>query len=659
LILALLSVHFRYRSRLGAGMPPEDPNRTTTQAQGPASTLASRATQPAQPVQAAAPARRVGAPFEEGRAELSPEEQARKKKEREESNRKVYEEELGKWLGDQVYSLLAKELSSEKIGKHAQKGADSLLDLLAKQADKYLAQAEQGGVEGASNAGQLVDALRTYAAAESEKYLASPDGQELALKVNQWLETHPKTVVTLAILAAVTAVVANVDIPELKQKFNLGAGFGLEAGAKLGKIRDIALKSVQASLKYEHGGFKAELKGGHEKKDDGDVTTAGLSASLEGKGGKGELQGLGEWKSNGDFTLKAGLSGTSGLTMGSLSRTWKRQEGKDTVGTDLQLKYGDDARSLSSNARFLDDGSMELKLDGGLHRSGLDLTAGAAYKRDAAGKDDVSAQATGRWGTEQNNLHATAGYGSGGLTAGLGQTYTANGVTLTRDPIYNRDAAGTERSGTRTDMSYAQGSTALRLRRDEYTGGGSSTELGVKYDASVLVAALDAKFGQGGADALSGSLERKSTDGWVAKGDFKLDLRDPGKLELGAMFGFRDPKAFEGFLLEYRRGHAGTVPTDQFNATLEHTLGDFYLRARTENKWQGGSFNAGRVEAQALYPVSDKLGILGGVAQGYGPQRAGGTELQLGVQYNKIPVYLKYDLERKSFGVGITIPLGR
>lgn len=592
---------------------PQDDLQKTAQGQ------AAKTTRPKAPVQK----KQAGKPFAQGQAELSPEAKKKAAEAQAAENKLVYEDALGEWLGGQLFDLVHKELSAEKMMGHGNKGAEALMDLIADQIEK----AAGGGNEAALDAS--LNNLKAWAGEEAEAWLKTKKGQALIGKVTQWTETHPKTIATIAILAAVGAVAANVDLPKLKQKIKLGKGFSAEVEAELGKIRDIALESVGAALAYEKGDIKGEVKAGYENKEkdgkDISVTTVGASLSAGQKGQKGEIHGTGEFTSDGDMKVDLGASGELGKGSASIAHTWKEVAGTDSATTTAKIRYGDKDQYIQTDGAFKSDNSFKLGLAGKLQLDdGYNLQGKASQERGADGTDRLAA----------------------GFGLGMARELSP-GLNYRRDPMLSG-----ERLGTSHALDYKKGPLSMGFKANDYMSGADSGSLGVKYSFDDLTSSLDMKFGD--TNSLRGSVKGREGK-YVYGGGLNLDLDRSMINEASLMFGYDDPKAFEAAIFEYKHLKAPDVTTDEFKLRLEHTIGDYKLRAMGGGTMKDGDFSRGNAEIMGHRSITEDIGIIGGVGHQWGPDATGGTDVRLGVQVKKVPVFVNYDFEKKSVGIGITL----
>ena len=555
--------------------------------------------------------------YEEGTRALSPGDdggpvdQKKTEEERKAAQLKAWQDALGSLLGGKLYEIVSKEVAPDKVLKYSSDAVDALLREAVKQAgalDKMDPQNQQPATKLAEVLAQIIDE-------KAKAWLASEDGQALAQKISTYVAEHPWQVVAAIILAGVSAVAANITIPEIKQKFGIAKGLDMEVKAKLGKIRDMSLEAISLRLTYEAGKLKAEAGAARDKegKVTGDVKASygddaaniSTSATLDEKG-----------------VVKAtvGAKGTSGKMTGEVSGTHTRDQG---YSADAVVSYGDKEQKLTGAAHF--DGAkneVSFKLSEEVVKDLFSYYGAVTLDRGGVGTEQRI-----RYGTDKDYLSvATEAKGANQKTSIQGQRTmgdTTVGGTLTTD-----------------------------------TKAGTSGSAYAKFTTDQLTAALDANFSRESATVKT-SLEAKPSDRLTLGGDATYDLRLGRLSEYGVYFGYKDPKQFEAFLLEYRRKNAAQVPEDRFKLLVEHTLGDFMVRAQNETVFVGGSLSSGRASLHGAYPINKDFAIIGGVTQGYGPKRDVGTMPQLGIQVRNVPVMVGYDINSKAWTLGITIPFGR
>jgi hypothetical protein len=94
-------------------------------------------------------------------------------------------------------------------------------------------------------------------------------GKNLTAELQQWVDTNPRAVATLAILAAVGYVASNGLIPALKAKYTITPGLEASVEAKLGRFQNISLEQISAQLEarkeFDNAHVRAKLEFVHNK----------------------------------------------------------------------------------------------------------------------------------------------------------------------------------------------------------------------------------------------------------------------------------------------------------------------------------------------------------------------------------------------------------
>ena len=166
-----------------------------------------------------------------------------------------YQAALGGFLGTKLYDAVSKELTFDKMSTLADKAIASIADAGIDWADESI----YNGQLNDKQEQQLADLLSKRAKELAQEYLQSESGQALLNRIQEFVGENPYAIVGIGILAAVGAVIADVDLPEIKQKFKLGKNLSISGGAKLGSIRNIALKSVSVGIGYVQENLKTDL----------------------------------------------------------------------------------------------------------------------------------------------------------------------------------------------------------------------------------------------------------------------------------------------------------------------------------------------------------------------------------------------------------------
>lgn len=529
----------------------------------------------------------------------------------------AYQEALGRLLGGRLFDLVSKETSPDQMNSHAKKVVDALVKSAGGLADKDAGQDEAAR---AAVKKALEETLGPALKAEAEAYLNTEQGRSLEAKLQGYVTGHPWQVVAAAVLAAAGAVAANVQIPRLRsgRTFDLGKGEGaakltVGAGVRLGRIRDIALEAIDARIALEAGRFKAEAKAERDK--EGDVKGT-VSAGV----GDERRQVSTTAVLDKDGLLSAKVGGTIKTDHGEASLSAGTERGKGGTA-DAVVKWAGDQRTLTGAAHVESGGGWNLRLS-------EEIQKGLWSQSDTIGASDKGVESAKkvRYGDDRNFL--AAGIKNQGGT----ETFEASGRRTMGDLSVGGKVAG--------------------------GADGLAGEADAKYSARDLTATLNARFGRDTA-VVGGSVDRQLTRTLSAGADVQYGIIDRKFLDVGVRFGYRDPEKFEAFLLEYRRSHAGDVPIEQFKATVETTLGQYMVRAQSDNTLKDGRFSAGVGSLQVAKPLDKDWALIGGVSAGYGPERTQGVRPEIGVQYKNIPVTVGYDINNKAFGVRLTIPFGR
>ncbi|MEQ1567510.1 MAG: hypothetical protein ABMA64_17850 [Myxococcota bacterium] len=378
----------------------------------------------------------------------------------------AYEDLLGTYLGGELYKALSGVLTQEKLNGVAKSALDAAFEWLAKQpADKRVDP-------------DVVPAMLEVLRAEVDKkvggYLES-DGPAVVGALKGWTDAHPGTVVSVALLAAIAAIVADVDLPELKQKFGLGKDGSLGIEAKLGSIRHITLQQLKATLEYKSGTLivahqdgktSVEGKVGDDKRnlqakgkiegkslrienvsglytsDSGDTKVEGSATRGENDKWSGDVKVTdtgGDWQtvdtarydaSDGSLTLGHIFESSDKKVDGSIGAS----TGPNGTTFDASAtKRNDD---LSEVTGSVSSGGGGLKLKGGY--SDQTRTVGASIDDTEAG---TTAGLTGSWKGENSTLNGSLSNGPAGTSALVGGTWSKDRTSL--EGSLGRDPTGT------------------------------------------------------------------------------------------------------------------------------------------------------------------------------------------------------------------------
>lgn len=554
--------------------------------------------------------------------------------------RASYQSLLGEAIGGKLYELVAKELAADKILALGGKGLDA-----AAQAGVGAIHAVDGlqimdEAAEAEAVQQFAGALAGWAKGEAETWLQSDDGKAFAAKVSQWFEGHPGAVVAAALLAAAGAVASNAAIPELQQKFQLGANTALTAGVNLNKLRDIAVKSAHLGVEWQKGDVAAALTYSFKKGENGAADTH----SVSGKAGDGHKSLTADATVQGDKLVvkTAGEYKGDGLTVAAGVQQTRQAGSNTTTLADAKVTVGGDTQNVTADAKY-DTGTG-------------DLTIGL----DALQKFDHGVTMT-------RGAHYAQHGGVARTTETLGVNVTDAKRTL--DANVSRDSAT---GHTTAEVKGKQQVTAGQFTGDVHGGvahdsaTGTSASLGTTLQtADDLKIQLDGMLREQGVSTVSGSVEKKWGD-IAAKGSATYDLTDHKLQQLAVQFGFRDKDSFNAFVVDYKRNFDGAVPTQQLDLLLQASLGKLMLRGQSKTTFERDALRGNVTGLEAAYPVTPDLTLIGGARYGYDDvqhpgltDRERGAWLEAGVQFKGVPIVVGYRPEDKAVTVGITIPFGK
>lgn len=498
-----------------------------------------------------------------------------------------YESALGEFLGKKLFEAVSGVLTYDKLSASAKDAVKQALGAVADQVGKI--DGVTADPKALDNLGTMLDA----AASPHVEKLLEKYGPELTGKLAKWTGAHPRTVLTVALLAAAGAVIANAPIPELAKEFKLAKGLTLDVEANLGKLRQIALEKLKAKLSYAAGPLVASI----EADKDGNV------------------------------------SGQAGL------------------------KVGDDDKQLALDAKFDGKGLKVVGLDGVLKPAeGTEVKGHVGQDR---GKKAIGTVELTR---KDGNKTTTNDFKYDGNTGvfELGQSALYEDADYKLSQSLRQSSDGKESAGMRVDtktgpltgyagFSHETSHDAYGMKESD------KLQMGLAYKRSDLVAKLDAALSTTkGESKVSGSVEKK-WDNSRAGASFSAVLDDPKLLEVGAFYGFKDPKEFKSFLVEYQ--HKAATSDNKLALTVENTLADVRLRWQQSLTWGGSQDTKLNTSLQGAKFLNKDTALLAGFEHTYNFSSGQNSFTpQVGVQYKGLPVMVGYDMEKKAVKVGITIP---
>lgn len=173
-----------------------------------------------------------------------------------------YQQTLGTWLGSELYGAVSDELELNSLAAHADKALTSAIRSAASNIDRL---EDHPNVYMDPN---FADTFSRAVALEFEgvaaAWVRSSEGQRLVGRLNNWVDANPETVATVGLLAAGGAIAANMEIPELKHKFDISDELTATVGVQLGRFRDIALEEVRGKLEYHSGNLIMAFEAAHD-----------------------------------------------------------------------------------------------------------------------------------------------------------------------------------------------------------------------------------------------------------------------------------------------------------------------------------------------------------------------------------------------------------
>lgn len=503
-----------------------------------------------------------------------------------------YEAVLGEFLGGALYKALAAQLTYSALSADAQKGAEAALDGLL---------GAFGDIDGVTADPKALTALGSLLKDKLDPVVdkwMEKNGKGLSSALTGWVGAHPRTIVLTALLAAAGAVLANLTIPKIKQKFKLGKGLSAEIEAKLGRIRELSLQSVRAKLSYESGPLLAAVSATHD--ESGTSATASVGYKGEGKSVNADAT------FDGQGLKFVGLKGVVDTGIGQLSGSVSDSRGAGTIaGVSLQSTDG----NITNTQDYRYDATS------GAFTVGI----GSIYKDSG-----LTVERKSSMGSD----------GSSGFSQSMSGSQTSGGTTTTESVGFSHESKKTPFGMTEVDKA----------------------TLGFSYTRSDLVAKLNAALGSDGSSTLSGSV--KKTSGEQSFGA-DLSLHGDTKLfEVGGFYGFKSEREFKTFLLDYR--YKSGIDQNRFGMLVEQELKGTYLRWQSGLTW--GGVDSAKLDAtvQGARFIDDKTAIIAGAhyTKDFG---TGQNKLnpQIGVQYKGIPVIAEYDTQKRGLTLSITIPFGR
>jgi len=522
-----------------------------------------------------------------------------------------YESALGKWLGPKLYKLIAPHLTLEKMSEYADQGFVAALTAGADQLNNLEGEVDEAAIK------KFSEALEEQFAETAGEWLKG-DGAEFAGKVAGWVDTHPGTIVTIALLAAAGAIAADMDIPKLSHKIGITDKLTAELGAKLGSLRNISLQAIEASLQYKSEAVKASYTAKWDEENDTHEHTLEGSATGE----------------NNTFTLKGNL----------------KASGDDLEVFDLDASFQHFLLGASDRGNNKDGFSLGGNVKGG---EGLDTV--------------VSGRVGTTDGNEINTYSGAYNLDTGVFTLTDGYKLLTDSGAFSFDNSASTAGTGSQKVGYEGGLGAEGLSGNFSLENVVKSLGADSAyqlsdeqklSVGLKYDRDFLKTSLDAVFSSEGASTLKGSTDLKLGGDFITGGSFDIQLNDPKLQEVGAYFGFKDSQEFTTFLGRY--AYSGENDTHTVSLLMEKQLGSIYGRLEQKVAFTPEGIGS-ETTAQAAWFTDDSrdIGIIAGTSFERDPDGSTGFTPHVGMQIKGVPLTVGYDTKLKGWKVGLTIPFGR
>lgn len=247
------------------------------------------------------------------------------------SAKQTYEQALGSFLGGELFKVVNKELSRDKLEKLAQGAVD---DAFGSVRDWLVSQAEPSEQ---AIARQFGDALKQALEPRVNELIADTGVTDA---ISDYAMGSPYSMLAAALAGVATYILTNQDIPTVEHKMGLGGGHAILAGLDLGSTLDIAVREVTAGYRYQGGNTTAALNGAYTV-DDGSYSVDGNIRHTADSG----IYGLEGSYSRSDERTAAALAAT--YQNDSLSaRLFGQSVTEDdktlnSLGAELRGKYGD------------------------------------------------------------------------------------------------------------------------------------------------------------------------------------------------------------------------------------------------------------------------------------------------------------------------------
>ncbi len=293
--------------------------------------------------------------YADGAAALAPKagDPAEAEKARQAAARKGFTDLLGSFLGGKLYEVVHDNVSADKFLEYGKQGITAAAEAIGDLPQPIAGSGIMDTKAEAEAVGKFGAALAKWAGGYAEEWLKGEDGAKFRQAASEWVEGHPGILIAAALAAAAAAVAANVDVPELKQKFKIGGGLSASAGIDMGKIRDFAVKGASAGLEYKKGDVQAAVSYKAKVGEDGKVShEAGAEAKYKINDAH-SIAANGKLAPDGSLSFGVGSLNTFGaLSMDSSLGYRVPNQGDSSAFGAVKLRYGSDERNVTGNTSY-------------------------------------------------------------------------------------------------------------------------------------------------------------------------------------------------------------------------------------------------------------------------------------------------------------------
>lgn len=605
-----------------------------------------------------------------------------------------WEAVLGKTLGGKAFDLIREHASFSDLQGYAQQGTKALAGLAAApfSAGKTFSADDAAALN--ALAGKFAPELQKIA----DKWLKGPGGQKVAKAISQWIEGNPKAVTAiagglgaLAIGAAIVAIIADADPPEIKKMFKIGKGFEVGGKLDMASIKRFAVDSAELSMKYSAGGFSASL-GGSTKKD-GDAHTYAVKGSAAYKKGGLDTKAEGSWDTKAGAAVKGSAAYTKGGFKTSAAGGWSKKDGghvkgsaeykkgsfeakgdvgwskKDGVsaGGSVKGESGTDRfkKTYLASIRVNDKGETEVVFNGGIKTLVKDmpaeLQAGVKHASGDKGSTQVhAALALGKKG-DQASIKGSFDPKTGAFTLTFSGAAYKGAAAVKHEQSQDKDGKLT----TTQSLNYKPSDKLSINANQTTTDGKTQAGLGINFTTGSFKNTLDLKMKDAKTELRLGTTGKAGN--FTLGANTTLQLNDARLKTLGLQLGWKDPKAFKSAVIKYKLDWQkdNKAYAHHFETAFEHSVGKWAGRLKGDLKLQGSQVTSAGGDLLVGRQLNNRWRLLGGTSlstsfkDGSQATKIGG---RLGVQFDNVAVTFGVDKTlggNVQTGFRLEIPLGK